>query len=392
MPEVQNNFIDDYGLKKEEEKEYFLKRIDKFSDSEVYRTKEWQKTIDDLKTDWILDEKDVERLDKNFKEFKKNFSELLEKTNKDEKIELKISELLKKTESFNNDFFELWKMISDLKKYIKEWGGEIEKLKESKEKTEDEKFTELLKVDKENNKKFDEALQKTDIWQILEWWLWAAKIKELIKIPFLWKILKWFLDLGDDFKFSDKAGEAIWDYKINTEWFENVKNLNELKEKLGEIKWVDKLISWIAEIKNEKSEKIVNKTFNNLAKYTNWIENFNSENVEFSKDEKSAKFQIEASSVKNSIFLRNEINWKDWWWIWEDVDILKNFTDVLKWEWNFSTKIQDAFSEITESFDTEKMKSLMDSDWNIKIATIDDKDSKKMNITFISAKEFLKDE
>ena len=134
MPEVQNNFIDDYGLKKEEEKEYFLKRIDKFSDSEVYRTKEWQKTIDDLKTDWILDEKDVERLDKNFKEFKKNFSELLEKTNKDEKIELKISELLKKTESFNNDFFELWKMISDLKKYIKEWGGEIEKLKESKEK------------------------------------------------------------------------------------------------------------------------------------------------------------------------------------------------------------------------------------------------------------------
>ncbi|MCD5382998.1 hypothetical protein LR002_02650, partial [Candidatus Gracilibacteria bacterium] len=321
MPEVQNNFIDDYGLKKEEEKEYFLKRIDKFSDSEVYRTKEGQKTIDDLKTDGILDEKDVERLDKNFKEFKKNFSELLEKTNKDEKIELKISELLKKTESFNNDFFELGKMISDLKKYIKEGGGEIEKLKESKEKTEDEKFTELLKVDKENNKKFDEALQKTDIGQILEGWLGAAKIKELIKIPFLGKILKGFLDLGDDFKFSDKAGEAIGDYKINTEGFENVKNLNELKEKLGEIKGVDKLISGIAEIKNEKSEKIVNKTFNNLAKYTNGIENFNSKNVEFSKDKKSAKFQIEASSVQNSIFLRNEINGKDGGGIGEDVDI-----------------------------------------------------------------------
>ncbi|MCD5382604.1 hypothetical protein LR002_00590, partial [Candidatus Gracilibacteria bacterium] len=89
---------------------------------------------------------------------------------------------------------------------------------------------------------------------------------------------------------------------------------------------------------------------------------------------------------------RNEINGKDGGGIGEDVDILKNFTDVLKGEGNFSTKIQDAFSEITESFDTEKMKSLMDSDGNIKIATIDDKDSKKMNITFISAKEFLKDE
>ena len=102
--------FEDYGLEENENKDQFLKRIDQFSSQEALN---W------LNNDWKLDTYDVSGLIKNFN---KKFDEYANKfwiTDKwwEEiwKIYEKYKGILKKDQWFENDFFELWKLISWLK-------------------------------------------------------------------------------------------------------------------------------------------------------------------------------------------------------------------------------------------------------------------------------------
>ena len=375
---LESAFLKYEKTEKQDDSQY-LKNIDSFSNQEVNNS---------TKDDWKLDIYDTLNFKKEFSILKKSFSKELKKSWKDEEIEEKLKTSFQKIDSFGSDFLVLWKIISDLKKDL--IGNNTEKEKITKNLTDFEKLNKwwvnALKEDYEHNKVFDEALNN-DLWKFLEWWIWKDKIKELFKIPWLWWILKWFLWLDEKFQFSNKSDK----FSKNIDIDDKIKNwLNDLDKISPEKNWIKKLIENIWKIKNWEWKKIINTTFNNLAKYHKWIKNFYSNDAKFSKDNKNIKFEIEANSVSENIFLRKEINWKDWSWIWNKTDVMKNITDTLKWKWDFNKKFEKIINKLKNEFSTEELKKITDSNWNIKIATIDPNNPTKLNITFINGKDLLK--
>ena len=105
MSEVKNDFIENYGQKDWDDVKIYSDRVDvynkdkdnsDFGDADLYNT-------------------DLAQLNRDFSKFKNTFNEQLKNTDKDEKIQKKVDELMKNTFSFNEDFFVLWKLISWLK-------------------------------------------------------------------------------------------------------------------------------------------------------------------------------------------------------------------------------------------------------------------------------------
>jgi len=427
MAEVVNKFIEDYGVKDNEKKDFYVKRVDAENKDNDRTGVSWRLEY------WELDKSDLEDLKSDFdniknknnekyKEIKTKITDLKFKTEKTWNLWERTKSYFWKAESFNGDFYELWKMISWLKKDLidkknykrknskesvtvwlsgvenKEWnnllklkpveinnfytlkkGDKIKdfSIEEKKKVLENYKLSKKYNEDEKINKPLDEALEKNPIWEAIIWVFWKDVLKNLLNNWIIWKFLKWILNIFQDpkldFNFSNKAEKLIWnvDWTILKEWdFKKItkekwlQNVNKILENGEKLFW--------------KQDKNVKNFYDEVTKYDNWILDYiwDSSSVVWDRLMRS---KIQTKDIKSAMFIKKEMNsevdskfdFKLWWVL----------TKVMDW------KTGEIWWDFTKQF--ENLKDVFKNKDVIRTVELDENNKTQLKVTFVKKEDFM---
>jgi hypothetical protein len=381
MSEVKNDFIENYGQKDWDDVKIYSDRVDvynkdkdnsDFGDADLYNT-------------------DLAQLNRDFSKFKNTFNEQLKNTDKDEKIQKKVDELMKNTFSFNEDFFVLWKLISWLKEDLSAKieiktnvkvvdGKSVENL--SKDEKHSKELVEAMTKDVKNNKELDKKIEDSIVWGLLIDYFWNIEsIKWLLKVQWLWNILKSLMQLWENDKYLSSV-----DALLNDD--DKVKQWKVPKDFLT--KWIwefDSDLIW--KLKNILKLKIwkfeFKKNIEDLWKYSDWIEKFPI-GVEWWEKSKIIDIKAEAKTVWNAISIRNQMNDENKVWKIFDLDWKKIIWDAVKTK-SFNWVVE----KFTKWINLKELENFAKNNEVIRVADIDPNKPKELIVRFIKTADLVKD-